>query len=180
MHHCKNLSGWNALTHTHTQTYPAVHICITYCSRLPQLKIHKQCVCVCVFSAAKSKGHNNAGCFYGTLDRSYLLIDHYRWIITHYFALTFTRSSQSYCWAQQHYLISLSPLPLPSADVNIWQLCVCADTDFFFPLIKTLEVLIGHYTLFFRHHPPPTPLQTLWSSNQIFRGNNSFDSHCGA
>lgn len=133
MHHCKiSLGRTHSHTrmHTHTQTYPSAGICITYCLHLPQLKIHRRCECV--FLTVRSKGHNNSGYLHGTLDRSYLLIDHYHWIITHYFASTFTHSSQSYCWAQQHYVISLLPLPLPSVDVNIWQLCVSADTDFFF------------------------------------------------
>lgn len=60
---------------------------------------------------------------------------------------------------------------LPSADVNIWQLTV----GFFFPLIRTLEVLIGHYTLFLGPPAGPPPLlQTLWSSDEIFQGNNRF------
>lgn len=156
--------------HTHTQTYPAFASLIVH---VYNSKFTND-VCVCVLSCQTQKGHSDAYDFHGALDRSNLLIDHYRWIIIHYFALTFTHSSQSYCWAQQHYLISLTPLPLPSVDVNIWQLCVCADTDFF-SLIKTLEVLIGHYTLFSGPPACPAPLpQTLWSSDRIFRGNNSF------
>lgn len=168
--------------HTHTQTYP-------HCSHLHHLLLAftstQNSQMMCVFSTAKPKGHNTM-LFHGTLDRRrYLLLDHYQWIITHYFALTFTHSSQSHCWAQQHYLISIPPLSLPSVDVNIWQLCVCVCMCVcwyrFFSLIKTLEVLIGHYTLFSGPPacPPPLP-RTLWSSDQMFRGNNSFprtDSH---
>lgn len=105
--------------------------------------------------------------FHGTLHRRYLLIDHYHWIIIHYLALTFTLLLST---AALFYLPLSSSLP--SADVHIWQLTV---GFFSSSLIRTLEVLIGHYTLFLGPPAGPPPLlQTLWSSDEIFQGNNRF------
>lgn len=51
---------------------------------------------------------------------------------------------------------------------------VCVPTAFL-PLIKTLNALIGHYTLFLGPPAgPPPPSQTLWSSNGMLGGRNSF------
>lgn len=58
-----------------------------------------------------------------------------------------------------------SPLLLPADDVDVWQLCLC--TDRFFSLIRTLEVVIGHYTLFLGSPASPTPFPpTLWFSDR--------------